>query len=157
VREPGRTTELRDPRTRLRFVAPVDWTRHIRANPGIVRISSGDAEVSGWAYPRVQKLPATPAQLAAARDALIALAQQRNPTFKLASSSVTTIKGSPAIELRGTQQILGKPIETRSVHIYRGFGEYVFEALAPARDFPLTDTKVLKPLLKSLDFSQAPT
>jgi hypothetical protein len=156
VRPPRGSTELRDPRTRLRFVAPVNWTRRIRDNPGVVRISSGDAEVSGWAYPRAEKLPSTRAQLAAARDALVARARQRNPTFRLVASRISRVKGSPAIELRGTQQLLGKQIETHSVHIYRGLGEYVFEALAPARDFGVADRKVLDPLLKSLDFSQAP-
>ena len=157
VRQPGRATELRDPRTRLRFSAPINWTKHIRSIPGVVRISSGDAEVSGWAYPRTEKLPATPAELAAARDALVNRATQRNPTFKLSSSALTRVKGSPAISLRGTQKILGRDIQTHSIHIYRGFGEYVFEALAPPRDFALTDQKVLAPLLASLDFSRTAT
>jgi hypothetical protein len=158
VTQPGRSAELRDPRTRLRFVAPINWTKRIRHNPGVVRISSGDADVSGWAYARSEPLPKTPAQLAAARDALVKLAQQRNPTFKLSSSDITqTVHGASAVELRGTQRILGQTIVTHSVHIYRGFGEYVFEALAPARDFQTADQKVLEPLLRSLDFSQVPT
>lgn len=157
VTPPGRGTELRDPRTKLRFVAPVNWIKRIRHIPGIVRITSGDADVSGWAYPRSEKLPTTPAQLASARDALVALAEQRNPTFKLTSSDITTrIQGAPAIQLRGTQTILGNRIVTHSVHIYYGIGEYVFEALAPQRDFAVADQKVLEPLLRSLDFSQVP-
>jgi len=81
----------------------------------------------------------------------VRLAQQRNPTFKLSSSDVTKVHGWPAIELRGTQTILGRRIETHSVHLFRG-GEYVFEALAPPGDFATADQQVLAPLLRSLRF-----
>jgi hypothetical protein len=155
VREPGRTVTLRDPRTGLRFQAPRSWVKRIRQNPGIFRIASGGADVSGWAYPRAEKLPQTRAQLATARDALVARAKQRNASFRVTSSRITTVQGSPAIDLRGTQQILGKPIVTRSVHIFRA-GEYVIEALAPAKDFALTDKRVLGPLLRSLVFRALP-
>ena len=151
VRQPGRAVQLHDPRTGLRFSAPLNWVKRIRTNPGIFRIASGSADVSGWAYPRFQKLPQTRSELETARDALVRQAQQRNPTFKLTSSAITKVKGWPAIELRGSQQILGKPIETHSVHVFRA-GEYVFEALAPRDVFPIADRKVLAPLLQSLRF-----
>jgi hypothetical protein len=142
---------LRDPRTGLRFEAPLNWVKRIRTNPGIFRIASGAADVSGWAYPRTEKLPRTTAELATARDALVRLARQRNPSFKLSSSEVTKVDGWPAIELRGTQTILSRRIETHSVHLFRG-GEYVFEALAPPGDFATADRQVLEPLLRSLRF-----
>jgi hypothetical protein len=151
VREPARTTTLRDPRTGLRFQAPVNWVKRIRSNPGVFRIASGAADVSGWAYPRTEKLPQTRTELATARDALVAEAKKRNASFRLSSSAITRLKGSPAIELRGTQQILGQRIETHSVHVFRD-GEYVFEALAPAASFPVADRQVLAPLLRSLEF-----
>jgi hypothetical protein len=146
---------LHDPRTGLRFRAPRNWVKRIRQNPGIFRIASGGADVSGWAYPRVEKLPHTRAELATARDALVARAKQRNASFRVTSSRITTVQGSPAIEVRGTQEILGKPVVTRSVHIFRA-GEYVIEALAPAHDFALTDKRVLDPLLRSLVFRTLP-
>jgi hypothetical protein len=158
IRTPGRTVELRDPRTGLRFQAPRNWVRRIRTNPGIFRIASGSADVSGWAYPRDgAKLPETPEELATARDALVRQAQARNASFRLSSARVTTLQGAPAIELRGTQRIFGKPVETRSVHVYRA-GEYVFEALAPAgRQFRVADRRVLEPLLRSLKFRPLPS
>jgi hypothetical protein len=152
VREPARSVTLRDPRTGLRFAAPVNWVKRIRTNPGIFRVASGAADVSGWAYPRTgEKLPKTRAELATARDALIAEAKKRNPSFRLSSSAITKVQGWPAIELRGTQNILGRPIRTHSVHVYRA-GEYVFEALAPPSSFKVADGKVLEPLLRSLRF-----
>jgi hypothetical protein len=155
VRVPGRPVELRDPRTGLRFQAPRNWVKRIRQSPGIFRVASGGADVSGWAYPRTETLPSTAAQLATARDALVKQAKQRNASFHLTGSTITRVHGSPAIELRGTQQILGKPISTRSVHVFHA-GEYVFEALAPAKDFELTDRRVLEPLLRSLRFRPLP-
>jgi hypothetical protein len=152
VREPGRRVHLRDPRTGIRFTAPLNWVKRIRTNPGIFRIASGAADVSGWGYPRSEKLPATHAELEAARTALVRQAKKRNASFQLSSSRITAVKGSPAIELRGTQRILGRPIETHSVHVYRVPGEYVFEALAPPSSFAIADQKVLEPLLRSLQF-----
>jgi hypothetical protein len=155
VRAPGRSVQLRDPRTGLRFAAPLNWVKRIRTNPGVFRIASGGAEVSGWAYPRSERLPRTRAELETARDALVSEAKKRNASFRLTSSAITKVHGWPAIELRGTQRILGRSIETRSVHVFRG-GEYVFEALAPARDFEVANDQVLDPLLRSLRFRPLP-
>lgn len=156
MREPGRAVTMRDPRTGIRFAAPLNWIKRIRRIPGVVRITSGTADVSGWAYPRSERLPATRRELEAARDALVQRAKERNGSFTLSGSAITRVKGSPAVELRGTQEIFGRTVQTRSVHIYRGFGEYVFEALAPQADFPVAE-RVLDQLLRSLDFSKAPT
>jgi hypothetical protein len=155
VREPGRSVQLHDPRTGLRFAAPLNWVKRIRTNPGIFRIASGSAEVSGWAYPRTEKLPKTAAELATARDALVRQAQQRSPSFLLSSSTTTKVQGWPAIELRGTQELLGRRVQTRSIHVFRA-GEYVFEAIAAAKDFTVANDKVLEPLLHSLRFRPLP-
>ena len=155
IREPGRAVKMRDPRTGLRFEVPRNWAKRIRQNPGMFRIASGGADVSGWAYPRTEKLPATDAELAAARDALVRRARERSDSFRLTSSRITDVQGWPAIELQGTQSILGKTVRTRSIHIYRA-GEYVIEALAPPRDFELIDRRVLEPLLRSLEFRPLP-
>jgi hypothetical protein len=151
VREPGRLVQLRDPRTGLRFSAPLNWVKRIRTNPGIFRVASGSADVSGWAYPRAEKLPRTHAELATARDSLVAQAKKRSASFELTSSAITKVKGWPAIELRGSQRILGRRVQTHSVHVFRA-GEYVFEALAPPSSFGTADQKVLGPLLRSLRF-----
>jgi hypothetical protein len=155
LREPGRPVVRVDPRTGLRFQAPRNWVKRIRTNPGMFRVASGQADVSGWAYPRTERLPRTRAELAAARDALVAHARSRNPSFRLESARITKVRGWPAVELRGTQAIEGRTIRTRSVHIYRA-GEYVIEALAPPAQFDVADRKVLQPLLESLEFRRLP-
>jgi hypothetical protein len=155
LRTPRGTAQLRDPRTGLRFEAPRNWVKRIRTNPGVFRIASGSADVSGWAYFRVEPLPTTEAELTTARDALVSQAKSRNPTFAVTSSKLTKVQGWPAIDLLGTQQVFGRTFETRSVHVFRG-GEYVFEALAPAKDFPVANERVLEPLLRSLKFAPLP-
>jgi hypothetical protein len=155
LREPGRPIVRVDTRTGLRYEVPRNWTKRTRPAPGIFRIGSGQADVSGWAYVRTEKLPKSGGDLRAARDALVAHAKTRNASFQLASARITQIKGSPAIELRGTQTIEGRTIRTRSVHIYKG-GEYVIEALAPPAQFAVADQKVLEPLLQSLRFRPDP-
>jgi hypothetical protein len=156
MRAPGPPVELHDPRTGLRFQAPRNWVKRIRTNPGIFRIASGGADVSGWAYPRTgDQLPSTKAELATARDALIHQAQSRNTTFHVTGSKLTSVQGSPAVEIDGTQRIFGKTIRTRSVHVYRA-GEYVFEALAPLSQFDTANRRVLEPLLRSLRFRPQP-
>jgi hypothetical protein len=82
-------------------------------------------------------------------------AQQRSPSYKLSSSTTSKVQGWPAIELRGTQELLGRQVQTRSVHVFRA-GEYVFEAIAPAKDFTLANDRVLEPLLHSLRFRPLP-
>jgi hypothetical protein len=155
LREPGRPLERVDPRTGLHFDAPRNWVKRIRQNPGMFRLASGQADVSGWAYPRAEKLPSTRAELETARDALVAHAKTRNPTYALESSKITKVQDWPAIELLGTQRIQGRTIRTRSVHIYRA-GEYVIEALAPPSQFAVANEKVLEPLLRSLEFRPLP-
>lgn len=155
LREPGRLVQRVDQRTGLRYRAPTNWIKRGRAAPGMFRIASGHAEVSGWAYPRSEKLPESVAELEAARDALVAHARTRNPTFRLESSRLTKVQRWPAIELRGTQTIEGRRIQTRSVHIYRA-GEYVIEALAPPGQFTVADRRVLDPLIRSLEFRPVP-
>jgi hypothetical protein len=155
VRTPRGAVKMRDPRTGVRFEAPRNWVRRIRSNPGMFRIASADADVSGWAYPRAEQLPETDAELEAARDALVEHAKKRNPTFQVSGSEITEVQNWPAVEVRGTQTVLGKQVQTRSIHIYRA-GEYVIEALAPPEHFELTDKRVFEPLLRSLRFRPLP-
>ena len=147
---------MRDPRTGLRFEAPRNWTRRIRQNPGMFRIASGGADISGWAYFRVEPLPKTDAELTTAREALVKRAKERNPSFKLIGARNTKVQGFPAVEVAGTQRIFGSVVATRSIHVYRG-GEYVFEVLAPpGQKFDTANKRVFEPLMHSLEFAPLP-
>jgi hypothetical protein len=127
----------------LTWQVPRNWRRAVRKPPGLFRLVSGGAEV-----------PADAAALRAAKDALVAEIMRRDPAFRVASTRTRTVAGLPAIEVDGTQTLLGREIRTRSVHVYKPPVEYVLEALAPPADFAKAADGVLEPLLGSLRFGK---
>ena len=144
-----RTTEF--PLAGMTIVAPRNWTLRRREAPGVFELLSGDALVAGWAYPRPEPLPETAEQLEAAKDRLLEEIEQRDPDFRIRSAVTTDVGGSLAIEVRGDQVLSKRELGTRSVHIFEGEVEYVIEAIAPPDDYALVDTRVLEPLLDSLE------
>jgi hypothetical protein len=148
---PADPVPLSFPEVGLSFDAPANWYRARSDNPGVLTISSGEAVVALWAHEQDRRAPRTRADLARVRPRLLAALRRRDPSFGLESSRVTRVAGAPAIELTGRQRIGGRRMQVRSVHVYRGEAEYVFEALAPRGQFPRADDGVLEPLLDSLE------
>lgn len=140
-------------RAGVAFLAPVNWLVQDRDAPAVFTIQSGGAFVTGFAYRREEDLPAGDAELADAERRLIAEVEDRDPGFDLRSSRTREVDGAPAVELRGTQTIANRRLETRSVHVFKGDVEYVFEALAEAEAFELASGVVLRKLLGSADLS----
>jgi len=133
---------------------PKNWKLRRRDPPGVFEILSGEAIVSGWAYPREEPLPATDAQLEAARKRLVEAIEQRDPSFKVSAAKTTEMGGSLAIDVRGRQVISRRTVQTRSVHVFEGEVEYVFEALAPPDSFART-AAVLAQVLRSVELTGA--
>ena len=146
-----RTVEL--PEAGMTFVRPRNWTLRRRDAPGAFELVSGQAIVAGWAYVRNEALPDTAAELEGARERLLEAIEERDPRFERRSSETTEVAGAPAIEVRGEQVIAKRRVLTRSVHIFDGTVEYVFEAIAPPRDHALVDERVFEPLLDSLELT----
>jgi hypothetical protein len=120
-------------------------TRPFRAS-----VSSGPAVATIWIYARGRRGPRTTAQLRQARKRLVAAARTRDASFRVLASGVRRYDRLPAIELRGTETILGRPRTVRSVHLFVGGREIVVDAYAPAEDFKAADVAVFRPLLQSL-------
>lgn len=131
---------------------PANWKIRRRDAPGVFEIFSGEAVVTGWAYPRDEQLPETDEQLESARKRLVDAIGQRDPAFELTEAATGDVAGSPAIVIRGTQVISKRLLRTRSVHVFTGEAEYVFEALAPPKTFPRTD-RVLAQVLRTAALS----
>ena len=146
-----RTVEL--PEAGMTFVRPRNWTLRRREAPGAFELVSGQAVVSGWAYVRDEELPETPEQLEGARERLLDAIEDRDPRFERRSSEITEVAGAPAIEVRGLQVIAKRRLRTRSVHVFEGTVEYVFEAISPPGDHALVDERVFEPLLDSLELA----
>jgi hypothetical protein len=144
-----RTEEF--PRAGMTVVRPRNWTLRRREAPGAFELLSGEALVAAWAYPRPEPLPETDEQLEAAKDRLVEAIEQRDPDFLVRSAVTADVGGSLAIDVRGDQVVARRELSTRSVHIFEGEVEYVIEAIAPPDDYTLVDTRVLEPLLQSLE------
>lgn len=130
---------------------PRNWELRRRDTPGVFELVSGEAIVAGWAYEREEPLPETEAQLESAKDRLVDAIELRDPEYRVLSAEATEVAGALALDVRGEQVISKRRLRLRSVHVFEGEVEYVIEAIAPPADHRLVDTRVLEPLLASLE------
>ena len=135
----------------MSLTRPVNWRLRQQRPPEVFELVSGEAVIAAWAYPRVEPLPQTEAELEAAKDRLVEAIQERDPRFPIESAVVSEVAGAPAIDVTGQQVLSRRTLMTRSVHVFEGEVEYVIEAIAPPRDFSLVDERVLTPILDSLE------
>lgn len=145
----GRTPAYFD-RQGVRFSAPGGWHLRAGAAPLVATVQSGTASIAVWRYPRAETLPGTRAELAQARDTLLAAARARDTTFRQATVAITRIGTHPAIQVRGTETVSGQPRTVRSTHVYAFGAEVVVDAFAPADVFRRVDRDAFGPLLRSL-------
>jgi hypothetical protein len=159
-------SELGEARVAAKPVTQVDFPRYgievsvpeaaepvKRPPPGVFRLFLGEPLVSAFAYRRKEEIPRKERALRAARRRLIEQVEKRDPSFELLRSRLTGVAGAKAVELLGEQTISHGLLRTRSVHVYKGNAEYVFELLAPPEQFERTDREVFEPLLRSLALS----
>jgi len=136
----------------LRVQRPVGLVR--RRPPEVFRVSlPSGAVVAVLAYRRKEPVPSSPSALRAARRRLVAAVRKRDPEFRVASSGIVRAGGARGVEVVGTQSLSGGRLETRSVHLFKGVGEYVLELIAPRADFGPADERVFSPLLRSLELT----
>ena len=136
----------------VRVQRPIGLVR--RRPPEVFRFSlASGAIVSVLAYPRKESVPRSPSALREARRRLVAAVRKRDPTFRVAGARVVRVAGASGVEVVGTQSLSGGRLETRSVHLFKGKGEYVLELIAPRTDFGPADTQVFSPMLRSLELT----
>ncbi len=137
----------------VRFRAPTNWRVVPGEAPQVATVAIGTAQVAIWRYPRAEPLPETRAQLHAARDALVAQIESRDPTFKLTSTRLVLKRGIRAVEVVGTGTNLTNPSAQRamrSLHAYGRGAEVVMDAFAPPKDFARIDEQTFGPMSRSL-------
>jgi hypothetical protein len=137
----------------LTFRAPTNW----RIVPGegtqVATVAIGDAQVGVWRYPRSEPLPENRAQLSAARQALVAQIESRDPTFKLTSTRLVIKPGIRAVEVVGSGTNLTNTAITRSMRSLHAYGhglEVVMDAFAPPKEFARVDRQTFGPMTRSL-------
>ena len=133
----------------LELRRPLQVTR--RPAPEVFRFAMpSGALVTAFAYSRSEPVPRGRAQLRDARSRLLAATRRRDPRFDLEAARVVTIAGVQGVEVTGTQSLSGGRLDTRSVHLFKGSAEYVFELIAARKDFAKADRTVFSPMLKTV-------
>ena len=137
----------------VQFRAPTNWRIVPGAGTQLATVAIGDAQVGIWRYERSEPLPETRAQLGAARQALVAQIESRDPTFKLTSTRLVVKPGFRGVEVVGTGTNLANGSiqrSMRSLHAYGHGVEVVMDAFAPLRDFARVDEQTFGPMARSL-------
>jgi hypothetical protein len=137
----------------VQFRAPTNWRVVDGEDPHLATVAIGDAQIGIWRYARTEPLPETRAQLAAARQALVAQIESRDPTFKLTSTRLVVKPGFRGVEVIGVGSNLANGSmqrSMRSLHAYGHGAEVVMDAFAPPRDFARADEQTFGPMARSL-------
>ncbi|HEV2060551.1 MAG TPA: hypothetical protein VGR11_14440 [Solirubrobacteraceae bacterium] len=141
----------------VRFRAPTNWRVVEGQEPQLATVAIGDAQVGIWRYERTEPLPETRDQLDAARQALVAQIESRDPTFKLTSTRLVLKPGFRGVEVVGTgTNLVNGSIQRsmRSLHAYGHGAEVVMDAFAPPREFARVDEQAFGPMTRSLRLSK---
>jgi hypothetical protein len=147
----GKVTQaLSYPDAGLKVNVPKEFDVKDSTAPELFRASLNAAFISSFAYRRKEQIPRNEAELQEARRRLVATAKRRDKTFKLKRSRVTKVNGTGAVELRGDQTIFKGRLRLRSLHLYKGNGEYVVELVAPVAAFGRLERASFPGILKSL-------
>jgi hypothetical protein len=134
----------------LSVSVPTGATVERRRYPGVFRVSVGEAFIAAFAYRRREQIPRTRTELRAARRRLVAQVHRRSRRFRLIRSRVTRVARAPAIELVGDQTISRSRLRTRSLHVFKGRGEYVIDMLSPVQRVRANERAFFAPAARSL-------
>jgi hypothetical protein len=150
VTEPGSFKTNRFADVGLSVSLPADGGVTKRDPPGVFRSSLGSAYVAVFAYRRKEPIPKNDGELRQAQRRLLRAIGERSDTWKLIRARRTRVDGARAIELLGDQTVSRGRLRGRSLHVYRGTGEYVIELEAPVGDFRAADERIFRQVLRSL-------
>lgn len=142
--------ERRYPQAGLRFEAPGDIVFERGQDPLVASAASGTATVAIWRYPRTEQLPRSDAALEDAERTLVDAIKLRDPSFVLDDVERVRVDGARALQVLGTQRVLGRERRVRSTHVYAKGAEFVVDAYAAPRDFATADKGLFRPLVDSL-------
>ena len=149
--KPGKVTQaLSYPKAGLKMQVPKEFDVKDSTAPELFRASFQASFISSFAYRRKEQIPKTPDELAAARRRLVAAVRRRDRSYRLERSRVTRVGGAPAIELLGDQTIFKGRLRLRSLHVYKGKGEYVVELVAPVAAFARLDRSSFPAIRRTL-------
>ena len=141
----------------VRFRAPTNWRIVPGAGTHLATVASGGAQIGVWRYRRTEPLPETRSQLHAARQALVAQIESRDPTFKLTSTRLVVKPRLRGVEVIGIGTNLTNARAQRSMRSLHAYGhgvEVVMDAFAPPKEFARVDEQTFGPVTRSLKLSK---
>ncbi len=148
----GGSREYRSDNGDVRLRYPRSWLVENADKPGLVTISTDGAAATVYGYAR-RDLGTDPVSVEAQRRRIIRSLERRAPGFRRFGTSVTTIDGSPAVQVLGRGPIDGHTVRVRSVHVFKPGVEWVIDAYATPRNYPAANRIGFTPLLDSLRLS----
>ncbi|MEJ7783734.1 MAG: hypothetical protein WKF96_02950, partial [Solirubrobacteraceae bacterium] len=125
------------PEQGVAFQRPSAWRITPGTAPLLATMSSGLVTISVWRYPRSEPLPETLEELTVAKDALVAAAEARDPSFEVIKAKGTRAAHHPAVVIIADETVAGQPRRVRSTHIYASGSEVVIDAFAPEDQYAL--------------------
>ena len=131
---------------------PRGWVARNGLSPLVAQVATGGAQVSIFAYPRTDN-PESESEVSEARDKLIRSLGERAPGFLIIRTRIGEVDGAPSVEIRGRGLVAGKPVETRSVHVYKDEVEWVVDAFARPSQFDRANRIGFGPVIASLQLS----
>ena len=150
----GPLVEFKSPNEEVILRHPRGWVARTGLSPLVAQVATGGAQVSIFAYPRTDN-PETEGEVEEARDKLIRSLGERAPGFLVLRTRIGEVDGSPSVEIRGRGVVAGKPVETRSVHVYKDEVEWVVDAIARPSQFDRANRVGFSPVIGSLQLSDS--
>jgi hypothetical protein len=132
------------------LVTPRNWTVTGQSAPLVLTLNSGPAVVALWRFARAAPPPASGADLASTRTALIKAVRTRDRTLTLLSSRLVRIDGARAVQLQARERIGGQLRRVSSTHVYVSGAELVLDEYAPPAQFATVERSVFAPIRRSL-------
>ena len=149
-REGEPTRRLTYPRVGMTLSMPRSVAVARRRPPGVFKATAARWLVSAFAYRRREQLPRNRRELEQARRRLVREVRRRDRRYRLIRSRTTRVAGARAVELLGDQTISGARMRFRSLHLFKGRGEYVIELAAPRPEFRAAQRRLFRPVIRSL-------
>lgn len=137
------------PEQGIAFQRPSAWRITPGTAPLLATMNSGLVTISVWRYPRNEPLPETLEELTVAKDALVAAAKARDPSFTVIKAKGTRAAHHPAVVIVADETVAGQPRRVRSTHIYAAASEVVIDAFAPEDQYALVEDPIIRVLVRS--------
>jgi hypothetical protein len=138
------------PEQGVSFERPKEWHYTPGAAPLLATLTSGEATIAVWRYPRSEPLPDSDEELTAARDALVGAAKTRDKTFSASKAKATRAAHHPAVVIVADETVAGQPRVVRSTHVYGNGAEVVIDAFAPPNVFPKLEDPIFRHVVRTL-------